>query len=182
MIGDLTHLHDKSEDIGIIVEKNTLSDVGLELAGTAVHDTACEIILFLTKELTIDVDFFGWQLHGRGMITLDATKHEAICQDSKLLKGICSRSFVAELLNWVEEFLIENRDMLHATVLATSALTILVHVPIESRTRTLLAEVARKWFDVEEADQGEELADPVLKWGTRQAPFVISLQSEAGFG
>jgi hypothetical protein len=182
MVSDLTHLHDKTEDVGIIVEKDTLSDIGLELAGTTVHDAACEIILLLTKELSINVDLLGWKLHRRGMITLDTTKHEAISEDSKLLESFSSRSFVAEFLDRVEKFLIENRDMLHAAVLATSALAILVHVPIESRTWALLAEVARKWLDVEEANERKELADPVLKWSTGQAPFVVSFQSKAGFG
>jgi hypothetical protein len=87
------------------------------------------------------------------MIALDATKHESIGQDAKLLERLGSRSLVAELLDGVEEFLIEYRNMLHATVVATRAAIVLVHLPVESRARTLLAEVARIWFDIEEADK-----------------------------
>jgi hypothetical protein len=56
MICDLTHLHDKTKDVGIVVEKNTLSNVCLELSSTAVHDTASKVILFLAEELTINID------------------------------------------------------------------------------------------------------------------------------
>ena len=32
MIGDLTHLHDKTENVGVIVQHHTPTDVGIELA------------------------------------------------------------------------------------------------------------------------------------------------------
>lgn len=60
MICDLTHLHDKTEDVGIVVEENTLSNICLELSGTAVHDAASEVILFLAKELTVNIDLLRW--------------------------------------------------------------------------------------------------------------------------
>ena len=56
MICHLAHLHDKTEDIGIVVEENTLSNVCLELPGTAVHNAASEVILFLAEELTVNID------------------------------------------------------------------------------------------------------------------------------
>jgi hypothetical protein len=133
VIRNLTHLHNETEDIGIVVEKNTLSDIGLKLSSTAVHNTTSKVILFLTKELTIDVDFLCWQLHSGRVVTLDTAKHKAISQDSKLLEGLCSWTFVAKLLNGIEQLLIEDRDVLHATVIAACAAIVLIHLPIQFR-------------------------------------------------
>jgi hypothetical protein len=44
------------------------------------------------------------------------------------------------------------------------AAIVFVHIPIEGRAWTLLAEVAGKWTDVEEAYKREELADAILQW------------------
>jgi hypothetical protein len=61
MICNLSHLHNKTENVGVVVEQDTLCYVRLELAGTVVHDTASEVILFLSKELTINAYFLGWK-------------------------------------------------------------------------------------------------------------------------
>jgi len=63
MVSDLTHLHNQTEDVGVIVEQNTLSDVCFELSGTVVHDTTSEIVLLFAKELTVDIDLLSWQFH-----------------------------------------------------------------------------------------------------------------------
>ena len=182
MIGNLSHLHDQSEDVGIVVEQNTLGDIGLELAGSAVHNTAGKVIFLLAEELTVNIDLLGRKLHGRRVITLDATKHETASEDSKLAEGLLTRTCITECLNWVEELLVKDGNMAHAVVVAASALVVLIHLPIQSRTRALLAEVAGKWTDVKESDQGEELANAILQWGSGQAPFMISLEGKASLG
>ena len=65
MICDLAHLHNETKNICIVVQDNTLSNVGFELTGTAVHNATSEVILFLPKELTINVDFLGGEFHRR---------------------------------------------------------------------------------------------------------------------
>jgi hypothetical protein len=131
MICDLAHLHNETEDVGIVVEKNALRDIGLKLSSTTVHNTTSKVVLFLAKELTIDVDFLGWQLHSGRVVTLDTTKHKAIGQDPKLLECLCSWTLVAKLLNRVEQLLVEDRDVLHATVTAACAAIVLIHFPVQ---------------------------------------------------
>jgi hypothetical protein len=43
------------------------------------------------------------------------------------------------------------------------AAIILIHIPIEGRARALLAEVTSERTDIEEADEGEEFANAILK-------------------
>jgi len=64
------------------------------------------------------------------MITLYTTKHESIGKDSKFTERFLSRSLVTELLDWIEKFLVENGDMLHATVKTARAAIVLIHIPI----------------------------------------------------
>lgn len=116
------------------------------------------------------------------MVPLDATKHKSVGEDSKLSKSLLSWSVVAELLDWIQQLLVENRDVLHATVIASLATTNFVHLPIQSGARTLLAEVAGKWTDVKKTDEGEEFANTILQRGTRQTPLMVCLQSEACLG
>jgi hypothetical protein len=164
MICDLSHLHNETENVGVVVEQDTLCNVCLELAGTVVHDTASKVVLFLSKELTVDVNFLGWEFHRRGMIALDTTKHESISENSKLSKRFLARTLIAKLLNGIQQFLIEDRDMLHAAMVTVSAAILLVHIPIEGRAWALLAEVAGKWTNIEETDEGEKFADAILQW------------------
>lgn len=78
--------------------------------------------------------------------------------------------------------LIENANMLHGVVLATGALMIVVHLPLDRLTRTVLAEVRSERLDIQETDKTEELANSILKRCTSQAPAVINLQSESSLG
>jgi len=132
MISDLTHLHDETKDIGIVVEKNTLSDVCIEFALIVVHDTACKIVLLETEKLPINIDLLCRKFHSRRMITLDTTKHESISEDTKLLERLSSGSSIAELLDGIEKFLVEDGNMLHSTVIAIRAAIVLVHVPVKN--------------------------------------------------
>jgi hypothetical protein len=116
------------------------------------------------------------------MIALDTTQHESISENTKLSESLFPRTFIAKFLNGVQELLVEDRDMLHTAMVAVFATILFVHIPIESRAWTLLAKVAGERTDVEETDKREELADAVLQWGSRQAPFVICLESKASLG
>ena len=164
MICDLSHLHNETENVGVVVEQDTLCDVCLESAGAVVHDTASKVVLFLSKELAVDVDFLGWEFHRRGMIALDTTKHESISENSKLSERFLPRTLIAKLLNGIQQFLIKDRDMLHAAMVTVSTAILLVHNPIEGRAWALFAEVAGEWSNIEEADKGEEFADAILQW------------------
>jgi hypothetical protein len=53
-----------------------------------------------------------------------------------------------------------------------SATTLLICRPLELFTRALLAKVTGKGLDLQEAQEGEELSNPVLHGGAGQAPLV----------
>lgn len=108
MICDLSHLHNETENVGVVVEQDTLCNICLELAGTAVHDTASKIILFLSKELTINVDFLGWKFHCGRMVALDTAKHESIGENAKLSESLLARTLVTKLLNRIQQLLVEH--------------------------------------------------------------------------
>jgi hypothetical protein len=152
MIGNLSHLHNKTEDVGIIVEKDTLSNIGVELAIAVVHDTTSEIVFFLAEELTVDIDFLCGQLHGTRLIALDAPKHEAIGKNTKLAEGLLARPFVSIFLDRIEEFLVEDGDMLHHAVFAAIAFVISVSLIFKSRARALLAEVASERTNLQKSN------------------------------
>ena len=65
MVSDLSHLHDETEDVRVVVKQNTLGNIGLELSGTVIHDTSSEVVLFFTKELAVNIDLFGRKFHRR---------------------------------------------------------------------------------------------------------------------
>ena len=100
------------------------------------------------------------------MVTLDTTKHESISENTKLSEGLLARTLVAELLNGIQQLLIEDRNMLHAAVIAVLATILFIHIPIESRAWALLAEVTSEGADVEEANKRKEFADAVLEWSS----------------
>ena len=56
VIGYLPHLHDQTENVGVVIEHNTSADVGVELARRVGHDTAGEIMFDLAEELVMDGD------------------------------------------------------------------------------------------------------------------------------
>lgn len=56
MICNLSHLHNETKDVGVVVEKHALSDVSIKLALAVGHNTVGEIILRFTEELAIDID------------------------------------------------------------------------------------------------------------------------------
>lgn len=54
MIRDLPHLHDQTEDIGVVIEHDTPADVGVKLAGRVSHDTAGEIMFNLAEKFIMN--------------------------------------------------------------------------------------------------------------------------------
>lgn len=54
VVGDLAHLHDQPEDIGVVVEHDTAADVGVELPGCVAHDTAGEVLFDLAEKLPME--------------------------------------------------------------------------------------------------------------------------------
>lgn len=67
-------------------------------------------------------------------------------------------------------------------LLTMCAFSVVAHGPLKLGTRALLAEVLGEWPHVEESDEGEELANAVLEWSACQAPAILDLQVETGFG
>jgi hypothetical protein len=163
MICNLSHLHDETKDVGVVVQKNTLGDVSVKLALAAGHDTVGKIVLFFSKELSVNVYFLDWKLHRVGMILLETTQHDAVSHQSQLLEGLMARTTVAKLLNGVEKLLVENRNMLHTSVFTAGTATILVHRPLKRRARALLTKVRCERSDVEKANQREKLSDSILE-------------------
>jgi len=116
MIGDLAHLHDETEDVGIVIQQHALCDISLELASTIRHDAAGKVVLFLAEKFAVNVDLLGRKLHGGGVVNLDTTEHEAVGEETELRKGFLALADVTILLDWIEQLLVEDRDVLHAVV------------------------------------------------------------------
>lgn len=53
VVRHLSHLHDETENIGIIVQHDTSTDVGVKLPTRVGHDTAGEIMFDLAKEFIV---------------------------------------------------------------------------------------------------------------------------------
>lgn len=53
MICDLAHLHDQTEDIGVIVEHDTTRDIGIKLASCVRHDARGEITFDFPEEFVM---------------------------------------------------------------------------------------------------------------------------------
>lgn len=49
----------------------------------------------------------------------------------KLLKSHFAFTMIAMTLNWVQQFLIEDADMLHSVVLTLGAAVVVIHGPFE---------------------------------------------------
>ena len=73
MVGNLAHLHDETEDIGIVVKHNSRTNVGVEFAGGVGHDARRKVPLDLAEEFIVNDDFLGWKLHRSGMIAFHAS-------------------------------------------------------------------------------------------------------------
>lgn len=69
VVGYLSHLHNQSENVGIVVEHHTSANVGVELARRVGHDTAGEIMFDLAEELVMDGDAV------EGNVRLASTDH-----------------------------------------------------------------------------------------------------------
>lgn len=67
-------------------------------------------------------------------------------------------------------------------MLAVRAPFLCILRPVKLLAFALLAEVARKRTDFQEAQEREEFPDPVLHGGPGQAPFIGGLQSKASTG
>lgn len=53
VVGDLAHLHDETEDVGVVVQHDTAAHVGIELSSGAGHDALGKISLDLAKEFVV---------------------------------------------------------------------------------------------------------------------------------
>lgn len=59
VVGDLTHLHDQTENVGIIVQHNTPTDISVELPCGVGHDASRKVPLNFTKEFITKDNTFG---------------------------------------------------------------------------------------------------------------------------
>ncbi len=83
VVGDLAHLHDETEDVGVVVQHHTAADVGIELADGVRHDAGGEVALDFAEEFIVDDDFFWGKLHGCSVVALHAPQHNAIGDETK---------------------------------------------------------------------------------------------------
>jgi hypothetical protein len=54
VIGYLSHLHNQPKDVGVVIEHNTTTNVGVKLPGGVCHDAGREVAFNLTKELVMN--------------------------------------------------------------------------------------------------------------------------------
>ena len=167
MVRNLPHLHNQAEDVCIIVEHHTLTDIGVELPLGIGHDTLREITFNLAKKLVVDYNFFWWKLHGRGMVPLHTTQHKSVSEQTQFGKALLAKGWVAALCDWIKKLLIEDRDVTETAVAAMVAHLVLILRPMQFFTLALFAKVTSKGFDVEEPNQREELANAILHGGPR---------------
>ena len=116
------------------------------------------------------------------MVALHTPEHNTSSNHMKLVHSSDPLFGLFGLSQRVKQFLIEDRDVLHAGMLAVIAHVVVVQFPMQHTARATLAEVVGEGTDFEEAEEGEELADAVLNWCARETPFVCASQREAGFG
>jgi hypothetical protein len=53
MVCYLSHLHDQTEDVGVIVKHDTTANIGIELSIGVGHDTGREVTFDFAKELVV---------------------------------------------------------------------------------------------------------------------------------
>lgn len=117
------------------------------------------------------------------MVLFHTSQHDFIGQEPQLLQcRFALLAWCANLRDWIEDFLIEDRHMLEAVMPTDSALLFLVLRPMQLATVALLTEVTGKRLHFEEAKKREELANAVLNGSSRQTPLVVRFESEAGAG
>lgn len=56
MVGDLTHLHDETENVGVVVQHDAAAHVSIELPSGVGHDALGEISFDLAKEFVVQDD------------------------------------------------------------------------------------------------------------------------------
>lgn len=61
VIGNLPHLHDEAEDVGVVVKHDTSSDVSVKLARCRTHDAVRKILFLVAKEFVVNHNIFRWQ-------------------------------------------------------------------------------------------------------------------------
>lgn len=56
MISNLTHLHDETKDVGVVVQHDTLAHIGIKPSSRVSHDTVGEVTFNLAEELVVQDD------------------------------------------------------------------------------------------------------------------------------
>lgn len=173
MICDLTHLHDQTEDVGVIIEYDSLSHVCIELAIGICHDARRKVAFDLPEEFVMDDYMFGRQFHRSRVVSFESTKHYSIREQAQFVHAFLTNIRII-LGDRVENFLDENGDMVETTVMAYVAALRCVLRPMQFLTRTHLAKIASHRLNLQESEKREEFADTVLNGCARQAPLEIA--------
>lgn len=108
MVRNLAHLHDQSEDVGIVVQHDTVAHVGIEFSGRVRHDTTGEILFDLAEKFIVQRDTFRWKLHRLGMLVLHAAEHDMIRDEPELVESVFALFLGFPLDDGVEDFLVED--------------------------------------------------------------------------
>lgn len=112
MIRNLSHLHDETENVGVVVQENTLSNVSVEFTLPTRHNAVGEVILSFTKELAVDVDLLDRQLHRVGVVFLQAAQHDPVCHQPEFSESHFAGAAVAVALDGVQELLVGLRQQI----------------------------------------------------------------------
>jgi hypothetical protein len=107
----------------------------------------------LAKEFVVYSNSFWWKLHGRGMLLLQSSEHDVVCDKTKLGQSQLSLLLGSSLRDWIENFFVEDRDVVETRVRAFSATALLIRGPLKLRAWTLFTEIAGKGPHLQEAQE-----------------------------
>lgn len=130
----------------------------------------------------MDDNFLRRKLHGRGVIALQTSQHDPVGDKSKLVEGLTANLWSFPLCDWREKFLIEDGNMVEASMVTVGALHVRRLRPMKFCAFADFAEIAGKRLDLQKSQKRKELPDTVLYWGAGETPFVVGLEGEACFG
>lgn len=127
-------------------------------------------------------DFLRRKFHGRGVITLQTSQHDPVGDESKLVEGLTTDFWTFSLCDWRKQFLIEDRNMVEASMVAVGTFHVCRLRPVKLRAFADFAEIAGERLDLQKSHKREEFPDTVLYWSARETPLVVSLEGKACFG
>ena len=143
-----SYLHDKAEDVGIIIKHNAGTDISFELPRGVGHDAGREISFNLAEKLVMDDDFLRWEFHRCCMVALHTSQHDPVSHETQLAKSFPTEFRVLSLRDWIQQLLVEDRDMVKTGMVTACTSLLLVLVPVKLSATALLAKVTCERLDL----------------------------------